>query len=83
MSTKSTAKLDFVLRLIDQVTAPATKVSKSLMDVAEVGKQGFMQLGAGIAGVVGSLMAFRQSLAPALEQTSALGEIQSLGVAQD
>ncbi|WP_230653644.1 phage tail tape measure protein [Pseudomonas aeruginosa] len=83
MSTNSTAKLDFVLRLIDQVTAPATKVSKSLMDVAEVGKQGFMQLGAGIAGVVGSLMAFRQSLAPALEQTSALGEIQSLGVAQD
>ncbi|HBO2686222.1 TPA: phage tail tape measure protein [Pseudomonas aeruginosa] len=83
MSTKSTAKLDFVLRLIDQVTAPAAKVSKSLMDVAEVGKQGFMQVGAGIAGVVGSLMAFRQSLAPALEQTGALGEIQSLGVAQD
>ncbi|MFG8549000.1 phage tail tape measure protein, partial [Pseudomonas aeruginosa] len=44
---------------------------------------GFMQVGAGIAGVVGSLMAFRQSLAPALEQTGALGEIQSLGVAQD
>lgn len=42
-----------------------------------------MQVGAGIAGVVGSLMAFRQSLAPALEQTGALGEIQSLGVAQD
>lgn len=83
MSTKSTAKLDFVLRLIDQVTAPAAKVSKSLMDVAEVGKRGFMQVGAGIAGVVGSLMAFRQSLAPALEQTGALGEIQSLGVAQD
>lgn len=40
MSTKSTAKLDFVLRLIDQVTAPAAKVSKSLMDVAEVGKRG-------------------------------------------
>lgn len=34
-----------------------------------------MQVGAGIAGVVGSLMAFRQSLAPALEQTGALGEI--------
>lgn len=29
MSTKSTAKLDFVLRLIDQVTAPAAKVSKA------------------------------------------------------
>ena len=33
--------------------------------------------------MVGSVVAFRQSLAPALEQTGALGEIQSLGVAQD
>lgn len=83
MSTNSTARLDFVLRLIDQVTAPAAQASKALMDVAEVGKNGFMQVGAGIAGVVGSVVAFRQSLAPALEQTGALGEIQSLGVAQD
>lgn len=83
MSTNSTARLDFVLRLIDQVTAPAAQASKALMDVAEVGKNGFMQVGAGIAGVIGSVVAFRQSLAPALEQTGALGEIQSLGVAQD
>ncbi|HIE5581590.1 TPA: phage tail tape measure protein [Pseudomonas aeruginosa] len=83
MSPNSTARLDFVLRLIDQVTAPAAQASKALMDVAEVGKNGFMQVGAGIAGVVGSVVAFRQSLAPALEQTGALGEIQSLGVAQD
>ncbi|WP_129374026.1 phage tail tape measure protein [Pseudomonas aeruginosa] len=83
MSTNSTARLDFVLRLIDQVTAPAAQARKALMDVAEVGKNGFMQVGAGIAGVVGSVVAFRQSLAPALEQTGALGEIQSLGVAQD
>ncbi|PUV67829.1 phage tail tape measure protein [Pseudomonas aeruginosa] len=83
MSTNSTARLDFVLRLIDQVTAPAAQASKALMDVAEVGKNGFMQVGTGIAGVVGSVVAFRQSLAPALEQTGALGEIQSLGVAQD
>ena len=72
-----------MLRLIDQVTAPAAQASKALMDVAEVGKNGFMQVGTGIAGVVGSVVAFRQSLAPALEQTGALGEIQSLGVAQD
>jgi len=83
MTASATSKLDFILRLVDQVTTPAAKASKALMDVAEVGKTGFMQVGTGVAGVAGSVMAFREALAPALEQTNALGEIRSLGVAQE
>lgn len=79
----TTSKLDFILRLVDQVTAPAAKVSKQLMDVAEVGKTGFVQMGAGAAGLVGSVMALQESLVPAREQMAAVGEVRSLGVAED
>ncbi|MCU9048007.1 phage tail tape measure protein [Pseudomonas aeruginosa] len=83
MTAAATSQLDFILRLVDQVTAPAAKVSKQLMDVAEVGKTGFMQMGAGVAGVVGSAIALQEAMAPALDQQRALGEVKSLGVAQE
>ncbi|MGK4311651.1 phage tail tape measure protein [Pseudomonas mosselii] len=83
MTANATSKLDFVLRLIDQVTAPAAKVSKQLMDVAEVGKTGFVQMGAGVAAVTGMIFSFQQSMQPARDQMAALGEVKSLGVAQE
>lgn len=79
----ATSKLDFVLRLIDQVTTPAAKVSKQLMDVAEVGKTGFTQVGAGVAAVTGMIWSFQESMQPARDQMAALGEVKSLGVAQE
>ncbi|WP_271105108.1 phage tail tape measure protein [Pseudomonas tohonis] len=78
-----TNHLDFILRLVDQVTAPAAKVSKQLQDVAEVGKSGFVQMAAGAGGVVGSVLALSEGLQPARDQMAALGEIRSLGVAED
>lgn len=83
MAASATSKLDFVLRLIDQVTAPAAKVSKQLMDVAEVGKTGFVQVGAGVAAVTGMIWSFQESMQPARDQMAALGEVKSLGVAQE
>ncbi len=82
MTAAATSHLDFILRLVDQVTAPAAKVSKQLMDVAEVGKTGFVQMGAGVAGVVGTAYALQEAMAPALDQQRALGEVKSLGVAE-
>ncbi|PAU61951.1 phage tail tape measure protein, partial [Pseudomonas sp. PIC25] len=79
----TTNHLDFILRLVDQVSAPAAKVGKQLQDVAEVGKTGFVQMGAGVAGVVGAVYTLQQSMAPAIDQQRALGEVESLGVAQD
>ncbi|HBO3937269.1 TPA: phage tail tape measure protein [Pseudomonas aeruginosa] len=83
MAASASSKLDFVLRLIDQVTAPAAKVSKQLMDVAEVGKTGFVQVGAGVAAVTGMIWSFQESMQPARDQMAALGEVKSLGVAQE
>ncbi|MBX9753718.1 MAG: phage tail tape measure protein, partial [Pseudomonadaceae bacterium] len=83
MTAAATSQLDFILRLVDQVTAPAAKVSKQLMSVAEVGKTGFVQMGAGVAGVVGTAYALQEAMGPALDQQRALGEVKSLGVAQE
>jgi len=83
MTVAATNHLDFILRLVDQVTAPAARVSHQLMDVAEVGKTGFMQMGAGVAGVMGAVYGLQEAMAPARDQMAALGEVKSLGVAQD
>ncbi|MGX5217833.1 phage tail tape measure protein [Pseudomonas segetis] len=83
MTAAATNHLDFILRLVDQVTAPAANVSRQLMDVAEVGKTGFMQMGSGVAGVIGAIYALNQAMAPARDQMAALGEVKSLGVAQE
>ena len=73
MTAAATSHLDFILRLVDQVTAPAAKVSKQLMDVAEVGKTGFVQMGAGVAGGGGTAYALQEAMAPALGQQRGLG----------
>lgn len=83
MAAAVTNHLDFILRLVDQVSAPAAKVGKQLQDVAEIGKTGFVQMGAGVGGVVGAVYTLQQSMAPAIDQQRALGEVASLGVAQD
>lgn len=83
MTAAATNHLDFILRLVDQVTAPAARVSQQLMDVAEVGKTGFVQMGSGVAGVMGAVYGLQQAMAPARDQMAALGEVKSLGVAQD
>lgn len=83
MTAAATSQLDFIMHLVDQVTAPAAKISKQLMNVAEIGKTGFVQMGAGVAGVVGTAYALQEAMGPALDQQRALGEVKSLGVAQE
>lgn len=82
MST-ATSKLDFVLRLVDQVTAPLSKVQAGFSDLAQRGQKGITQMGIGLAGVVGTGYALQEAMQPALEQQRALGEVKSLGVAAD
>lgn len=77
------AKLDFIMRLNDQITAPLAKVKMGMNDLAETGEKYIKQAGIGLAGMVGAGVAISKSLEPALEQNRALGEVKSLGVAQD
>lgn len=77
------ARLAFILSLTDKVSAPLGKVKTSFTDLATQGQQNIMKMGAGLAGMVGAGVAISESLEPALEMNRALGEVRSLGVAED
>jgi TP901 family phage tail tape measure protein len=77
------ARLAFILSLTDKVSAPLGKVKTSFSDLANQGQQNIVKMGAGLAGMVGAGVAITESLEPALEMNRALGEVRSLGVAED
>lgn len=77
------ARLAFILSLTDKVSAPLGKVKTSFSDLATQGQQNIMKMGTGLAGMVGAGVAITESLQPALEMNRALGEVRSLGVAED
>ncbi len=81
--TNRSARLAFILSLTDKVTAPMGKVKTSFSDLAQQGQKNITQMGLGLAGMVGAGVAITQSLEPALEMNRALGEVRSLGVAED
>ncbi|MBC2405478.1 phage tail tape measure protein [Pseudomonas sp. WS 5106] len=81
--TDRSARLAFILSLTDKVTAPLGKVKMGFSDLAEQGQKNITKMGLGLAGMVGAGMAITESLQPALEMNRALGEVRSLGVAED
>lgn len=83
MSASATSKLDFVLRLVDQISKPLRHVDTSFSQLGQRGQQGIKQMGLGLAGMVGTAYALKAAMAPALGQNAALGEVASLGVAAD
>lgn len=83
MSANTSSRLDFILSLTDKVTAPLAKVSKGFSDLAEQGEANIKQIGTGFAGVWGALTGIEASMEPALEVNRALGDVRSLGVAED
>ena len=77
------ARLDFILALTDKVTAPLGKVKMGFSDLAEQSEKNIKTMGLGLAGVTGAFVGINESLQPALEMNRALGEVKSLGVAED
>lgn len=77
------ARLAFILSLTDKVSAPLGKVKTSFSDLANQSQQNIKQVGIGLAGMVGAGVAITESLEPALEMNRALGQVKSLGVAED
>src|SRR5450830_93775 len=81
MSAAATSKLDFILRLVDRVSQPLGKVKTGFSELATQGQKGLIQMGVGMAGMIGAAHALKAAMAPALGQNAALGEVESLGVA--
>ncbi|EJT1895937.1 phage tail tape measure protein [Vibrio alginolyticus] len=75
--------LRFQVGLIDQISKPLGNIQRNLNDVTNTYRQGTHTMMAGAAGMVGAGFALQQALMPAIEMDRALGEVKSLGVADD
>ncbi|MQE54600.1 phage tail tape measure protein [Vibrio parahaemolyticus] len=75
--------LRFQVGLIDQISKPLSNIQRQLNDVTNTYRQGTHTMMAGAAGMVGAGFALQQALMPAIEMDRALGEVKSLGVADD
>ncbi|MBI6895249.1 phage tail tape measure protein [Pseudomonas putida] len=82
-ANNASSRLEFILALTDKVTAPLAKVTQGFNDLAEKSEANIKQIGTGVAGLWGSLTGIEASLEPALEVNRALGDVRSLGVAED
>ena len=75
--------LRFQVGLIDQISKPLGNIQRHLNDVTNTYRQGTHTMMAGAAGMVGAGFALQQALMPAIEMDRALGEVKSLGVADE
>ncbi|EPH6376551.1 phage tail tape measure protein [Vibrio alginolyticus] len=75
--------LRFQVGLIDQISKPLGNIQRNLNDVTNTYRQGTHTMMAGAAGMVGAGFVLQQALMPAIEMDRALGEVKSLGVADD
>lgn len=82
-ANNASSRLDFILALTDKVSAPLAKVTNSFSELAEKSETNIRQIGTGVAGLWGSLTGIEASLEPALQVNRALGDVRSLGVAED
>ncbi|MBJ2145324.1 phage tail tape measure protein [Vibrio sp. IB15] len=75
--------LRFQVGLIDQISKPLGNIQRQMTDVTNTYRQGTHTMVAGAAGMVGAGFALQQALMPAIEMDRKLGEVKSLGVADD
>ncbi len=76
-------KLEMVLGLVDQVTAPLRGISNELTGAMDTAKSGMQDMVTGGAGLVATGFAIQNALIPAIEMDRKLGEVKSLGVTDD
>ncbi|MFH4586424.1 phage tail tape measure protein [Vibrio alginolyticus] len=75
--------LRFTVGLVDQISKPLGHIQRQINDVTNTYRQGTHTMVAGATGMVGAGFALQQALMPAIEMDRALGEVKSLGVADD
>jgi len=83
MSAQALQRLDFIMKLTDQMSGPAGKIMKTMDQVTTKVQAGYQKIGYGVAGVVGAGYGFERLISPAKELSRALGEVSSLNVTND
>lgn len=76
-------KLMIQMGLTDQVSKPLGKMQRQLDSLAQKTKKSFTNIGIGAAGIFAGGAAIKSSLMPAIEMDRKMGELASLGTAQD
>lgn len=77
------AQLDFTLSLIDKITRPLRQAEAGVKGFASKTNQAFSNIAVGGAGLFGVGMGIKAVLQPAHEMNMALGEVRSLGTAEN
>ncbi|WP_370604455.1 phage tail tape measure protein [Citrobacter braakii] len=77
------AQLDFTLSLIDKITRPLKQAEAGVKGFAGASRQAFANVAVGGAGLLGVGMGIKAVLQPAHEMNMALGEVRSLGTAEN
>tara|TARA_B100001059_G_scaffold157543_1_gene157189 strand:+ start:83 stop:2890 length:2808 start_codon:yes stop_codon:yes gene_type:complete len=76
-------KLTYSIGIIDKVTGPVNKVMAKINQLSQQTAAAQDQMMRGATTAVAGGYALAKSLAPAIDHVAALGEVQSLGVADD
>lgn len=81
--SSSLEKLFFQIKLIDELTAPASKLKGSLVKIGNSWRTCVKEFSLGGAVVARTASALHNLSLPAREFSKALGEVESLGVAKE
>jgi TP901 family phage tail tape measure protein len=73
-------QLDFTLSLIDKLSRPLKQVQGSVTGFAEKSSEAFKQIGGGVLALVGTGMAIKGALSPAIEMYDALNDAAAKGI---
>ncbi|MGP7732902.1 phage tail tape measure protein [Oceanimonas smirnovii] len=79
---KHLEQLMLTVSLVDKVTRPIQGINQQIKQTGELGRQSMDRMIGGAAGLAASGVALHQALMPAIEMDRALGEVKSLGVAE-
>ncbi|CAK2463187.1 Phage tail tape measure protein [Vibrio crassostreae] len=75
--------LRFQVGLIDQISKPLGSIQRQITNVSATYQKSTHTMAAGAAGMVGAGFALKSALMPAIEMDRKLGEVKSLGVADE
>ena len=80
MSTDSLKPLMFTVGLIDKISGPASRVTRSFDNLIGTAKSGFQDIGSGAMGLAATGLMIYEGLTPAIEMNRALADVRSAGV---
>lgn len=76
-------RLSYIVELIDRVTSPLRGIQNHLQNLGDSATEAYAKVQAGVDGLTATVSAVNNLLEPAQQVSNALGEVKSLGVAEE